>query len=93
MRSSMAGIAAASHGRKTRVIEVRLSAEMSHQIRPNKRITVKTHGEMWVDTDADTTCAGAGCTVSAYTDQYVSLRCTQTAPTRKKGYLWSLLPW
>ena len=62
MRSSAATIAAAGHTRKARVIEVRLSAEMSHQICQNKRITIETHGEMWVDTGADTTCAGAGLT-------------------------------
>ena len=56
------------------MIEVRLSAEMSHRVRQNKRIATETHGEMWVDTGADTTCAGAGFTVLAYTDRYVTLR-------------------
>ena len=74
MRSSAAKIAAAGHNRKARVIEVRLSAEMSHRICQNKRIAIETHGEMWVDTGADTTCAGAGFTVLAYSDQYVTLR-------------------
>ena len=74
MCSSAAKIAAAGHNRKARVIEVRLSAEMYHQIRQNKRITIETHGEMWFDTEADTTCASAGFTVLAYTDRYVTLR-------------------
>ena len=75
MRSSAAKITAAGQNRKTRVIEVRLSAEMSHRIRQNKRTAIETHGEMWVeDTGADTTCAGAGFTVLAYTDRYVTLR-------------------
>ena len=63
MRSSVAKIAAAN--RKTRIIKVRLSAEMSHRIWQNKRIAIETHGEMWVDTGADTSCAGAGFTVLA----------------------------
>ena len=74
MRSSAAKIAAAGHTHKARVIEVRLSAEMSHCICQNKRIAIETHGEMWVDTGADTTCAGAGFTVLAYSDRYVTLR-------------------
>ena len=40
MRSSAAKIAAAGHTRKARVIEVRLSAEMSHRIHQNKRIAI-----------------------------------------------------
>ena len=47
---------------------------MPHWVHQNKRITIETHGEMWVDTGADTTCAGAGFTVLAYTDRYVTLR-------------------
>ena len=72
MRSSAAKIAAAGHTRKARVIEVRLSAEMFHQIWQNKRITLETHGEMWADTGVDTSCAGAGFIVLAYTDRYIS---------------------
>ena len=73
-RSSAAKIAAAGHTRKARVIKVRLSAEMSHHICQNKRIAIETHGAMWVDTGANTTCAGAGFTVLAYSDRYVTLR-------------------
>ena len=66
MRSNAAQTAAASRGCKSRVIEVRVSADMSHWIRQNKRIAIETHGEMWVDTGADKTCAGAGFKVLAY---------------------------
>ena len=68
MRSSVAEIGAASHGRRSCMIEVRLSAERCHQVHQNKRITLETHGEMWADTRVDTTCAGVGCTVLAYSD-------------------------
>ena len=47
---------------------------MSDRIRQNKRIAIETHGVMWVDTGADTTCASAGFTVLAYSDRYVTLR-------------------
>lgn len=55
-------------------MDVRLSEELSHRIRKNKRIENETHGELWVDTGADTCCVGRGFNVLAYTDRYVTLR-------------------
>ena len=61
-------------GHTSRILDVKFREEFYHRIRQNKRIETETHGEMWVDTGADTCCVGRGFKVLAETDRYVTLR-------------------